>query len=88
MDSGGGRSAKGELLRSEADPVTMTAETLFAGPGELRARCRAHDWAATELGPVESWPPSLRALAPLVLSSGVPSLVFWGPELTLIYNDA
>ena len=78
----------GALPMSAADSVTVTAETLFAGPGEMRARCRAHDWGATALGPVESWPPSLRVLAPLVLAAGVPSAIFWGPELTLIYNDA
>ena len=78
----------GGLPMSAADPVTLTAEMLFAGPGEMRARCRAQDWGATARGSVESWPPSLRVLAPLVLAAGVPSALFWGPELTLIYNDA
>jgi hypothetical protein len=30
----------------------VTAERLLAGLGEVRARCRAFDWAATPLGPV------------------------------------
>lgn len=33
--------------------------TLFDGPGEMRALCRLRDWAATPLGPVASWPVSL-----------------------------
>ena len=73
---------------SAADPVALTAEMLFAGPGEMRARCRAHDWGATTLGAVEVWPLSLRALAPLVLAAGAPSALLWGPEQSVIYNDA
>src|SRR5690606_12347419 len=58
----------------------------FAGPGEMRARCRAFDWAATPLGPVEGWPPTLRTTVELVLASGLPNVVLWGRELIQIYN--
>jgi signal transduction histidine kinase/PAS domain-containing protein len=60
----------------------------FAGPGEMRARCRAHDWSVTKLGPVEDWPQSLRATAATVLAAGFPSVIRWGPDLLQIYNDA
>ena len=63
-----------------------TAE-LFAGPGEMRERCRALDWATTPLGPVEQWPATLRIAAGIVLGSGLPKLLLWGPELIQIYND-
>ena len=33
---------------------------VFAGHGEMQARCRAMDWAATPLGPVSGWSQSLR----------------------------
>ena len=45
------------------------------------------DWAATPLGPVESWPQSLKTAAGMVLGSNVPMFVAWGPDLLLIYND-
>lgn len=64
------------------------AETLFAGPGEMRALARALDWSATPLGPVEQWSPALRAVAPLVLAHLFPTIVLWGAELVQIYNDA
>jgi signal transduction histidine kinase len=64
------------------------AETFFAGSGEMAARCRAFDWAATPLGPVENWSQSLRTMAAAVLASRNPMLLFWGPELIQIYNDA
>ena len=64
------------------------AAALFAGPGEVRARCRAVDWASSPLGPVERWPPTLRAMVRVALAAGVPTLVLWGAELVPIYNDA
>ena len=69
-------------------PAATAAEALFAGPGEMRALCRAFDWGATALGPVEGWPRSLRTTAGIVLGSRNPMFLFWGPELVQLYNDA
>lgn len=55
--------------------MDVTAKILFAGPGELRARCREFDWASTPLGPVASWPQSLRTAMGLYLGSAVASSV-------------
>ena len=71
-----------------SEPYVGGAAELFAGPGEMAARCRAFDWSSTPLGPVEQWPQSLRTMAAAVLSSRNPMLLFWGPELIQIYNDA
>ena len=48
---------------------------------------RAHDWAATPLGPIEQWPGALRNLVDLVLVQGFPTNCCVGPERVLIYND-
>lgn len=64
------------------------ANLVFAGPGEMRARCRAFDWAATPLGPVARWPLSLRTIVTTMLASRHPMFLWWGPELIQIYNDA
>jgi PAS domain S-box-containing protein len=61
---------------------------IFAGPGEMRARCRAFAWEATPLGPVETWPQSLRTAVGTTLASAFPGIVLWGPELVQIYNDS
>ena len=71
-----------------SEPYVGGAAELFAGPGEMAARCRAFDWSSTPLGPVERWPQSLRTMAAAVLASRNPMLLFWGPELIQIYNDA
>ena len=68
--------------------MEQTADTaIFAGDGEMRARCRAMEWAATPLGPVAAWPQSLRTAADMVLSSAFPHILLWGPELIQVYND-
>jgi hypothetical protein len=58
---------------------TELIESVFAGGGEMGARMRALDWSATALGPLEQWPQSLRACAGVMLGSGYPMLVSWGP---------
>ncbi|AKF10101.1 ATP-binding protein [Sandaracinus amylolyticus] len=63
-------------------------EECLAGGGEMGARMRAVDWSRTPLGPVERWPQSLRTSVSTCLSSRFPILVWWGPELVKLYNDA
>ena len=60
----------------------------LAGGGEMGALMRAYDWSATTLGSPETWPQSLRTSVRLVLSSPHPMLIWWGPDLIQIYNDA
>ena len=48
---------------------------------------RAHDWAATPLGPPASWPRSLKTAVRIMLTSRQPIWLGWGPELTYLYND-
>ena len=60
----------------------------LAGGGELGARMRAMDWSATSLGPVERWPQSLRTSISICLNSRFPIIVWWGGDLTVLYNDA
>jgi hypothetical protein len=66
---------------------TQLIESMFVGGGEMGARMRALDWSATVLGPLEQWPQSLRACVRVMLSSGYPMLVCWGPAYTMLYND-
>jgi PAS domain S-box-containing protein len=73
--------------RTPPPPATSAADCL-AGGGELGARMRAIDWSKTALGPVESWPQSLRTCIRIVLTSRQPMFVWWGDELINLYNDA
>ena len=49
---------------------------------------RAHDWSTSPLGPWEEWPLSLRTTVALMLASKHGMMLAWGPQLTLLYNDA
>ncbi len=61
---------------------------LFTGGGELGDRMAAIDWATTPLGPVATWPQSLKTCVRIVLTSRQPMFVWWGEALVNLYNDA
>jgi signal transduction histidine kinase len=67
---------------------TQSAPTPFRGSGEMAQLCRAFDWAATPLGPVDGWSHSLRTTVSIMLASRHPMFIWWGPQLIQIYNDA
>ncbi len=69
-------------------PSPEAVDPLFAGPGEMCARCRDVDWDATPLGPVERWPVSLRTIVGMMFAARHPMILFWGPERVQLYNDA
>ena len=62
--------------------------TVMEGESEMAALMRAHDWSGTPLGPVSSWPQSLRTSVSLILNSQHPMWIGWGPAVTFLYNDA
>ncbi|HZH77093.1 MAG TPA: histidine kinase dimerization/phospho-acceptor domain-containing protein, partial [Archangium sp.] len=53
----------------------------------MGALMRAMDWSTTPVGPVESWPQSLRTVLSILLTSRHPIFVWWGQELVQFYND-
>jgi signal transduction histidine kinase len=73
------------------DRVTSALPTplnFLAGGGEMGRLIRAHDWAATPLGPPAAWPQSLKTAVRIMLTSRQPIWVGWGRELIYLYNDA
>jgi signal transduction histidine kinase len=69
--------------------LTATGRLAFlAGGGEMGSLIRSHDWSATPLGDPEQWPPSLTTAVGIMLASGYPMYIAWGPGFTQLYNDA
>ncbi|MDP9122492.1 MAG: hypothetical protein M3O15_14180, partial [Acidobacteriota bacterium] len=59
----------------------------LAGGGEMGALMRSTDWSRTPLGAVSTWPQSLRTALSILLETGFPMYIAWGPEFTQFYND-
>lgn len=55
--------------------------------GEMGKYVYNMNWSKTPLGPIESWPQSLRTTIGLCLASNYPISLAWGKEFTQIYND-
>lgn len=66
----------------------LSSDAWLSGTGEARTLIRQTDWSKTPLGAPASWPQSLRSTVDTILASGHGMMLAWGPELTLIYNDA
>ena len=54
----------------------------------MGALMRARDWAATPLGDPKGWPLPLCTALGVILNTGHPMYIWWGPELICFYNDA
>ncbi|HTM93717.1 MAG TPA: ATP-binding protein, partial [Flavisolibacter sp.] len=59
----------------------------LSGGGEMGQRIRDYDWTKTSLGPVETWPQSLRTCIRIMLTSRQPIWIGWGKDLIKFYND-
>ncbi|MES2355694.1 MAG: ATP-binding protein [Pseudomonadota bacterium] len=67
---------------------TSTINQCLAGGGEMGVLMRAHNWSDTDLGPVSKWPQALRTAVSICLNSCFPMVLWWGKNLSMLYNDA
>jgi signal transduction histidine kinase len=74
------------LERGDVEKYTRPEDWLVSG-GEMAKLVRSMDWTDTPLGPIESWPQSLRTTVSLCLASNFPISLAWGPNHVQIYND-
>ncbi|MFC7096516.1 bacterio-opsin activator domain-containing protein [Halobaculum marinum] len=54
---------------------------------EMADRIRAFEWAETPLGPIDEWPTELHNAVSLMLGADEAIGIYWGDDLTLLYND-
>lgn len=64
--------------------MTFTPNTL----SEMNQRIRAIDWEKTSFGAEAGWPQELRMALSLCLNTTLPTALYWGEDLRLLYNDA
>jgi signal transduction histidine kinase len=54
----------------------------------MGALMRSYDWSLSPLGPPAGWPVALKLAVATCLSSRFPMVIWWGPQLLMLYNDA
>ena len=64
------------------------AGALFGSHSTMGACMQTFEWSTSAVGPVADWPASLRMAVSLCLNSQFPTVIFWGPDLVMLYNDA
>ncbi|CCD90227.1 putative sensor histidine kinase with multiple PAS/PAC and a response regulator receiver domain [Bradyrhizobium sp. ORS 285] len=67
--------------------VLARGADFLQGGGQMGALMRAHDWSRSPLGAPECWQQSLRTSVSTCLDCAFPILIWWGPELVMLYND-
>ncbi|SIN87393.1 PAS domain S-box-containing protein [Singulisphaera sp. GP187] len=76
------------MTGAHAERLGHPHHSFLGGGGKMGTLMRGFDWSSTTLGPVESWPQSLRSAVSICLNSCYPTAIYWGEDLTLLYNDA
>jgi PAS domain S-box-containing protein len=69
------------------DPTRGSDARFLGGGGNMGALICTHDWSASPLGALHTWPQSLRSAVQICLSMPVAAAVLWGPGLRILYND-
>ena len=78
------------MMDIEKIPLGHTAAAAgdwLVGGGEMANVVKAMDWSRSPLGPIESWPQSLRTTVSLAQASNAPMSLAWGAGHVQIYND-
>jgi PAS domain S-box-containing protein len=63
------------------------SDNFLLGGSEMSQAISKYDWSATALGPIASWPQSLKTTLGIILNSPFPMFLYWGPDLMCFYND-
>lgn len=57
------------MIKAGVQPAENDYLLSLAGGGEMSERTRLFDWSKTPVGPLASWPQSLRTLVRIMLDS-------------------
>jgi len=78
---------RSEAASANDDVVRADALRVYA-EGEMAECIRQFAWERTPLGAMASWPDRLVIAVNMILESYFPTVLLWGPELIVMYNDA
>ena len=77
-----------ESAGSARFPVSAEAALAFPGDSEMATRMRSYPWPDSDVGSPDTWTAALRTAVQIALTSRFPMIVWWGPRLRFVYNDA
>ena len=69
-------------------PDHKVPSSMIHGDSEMAKLIRAHNWRATSVGSIETWPNTLRSAVNLMLGCGFPTSIWWRGDGVQFYNDA
>ncbi len=75
------------LSMQKSSRVSETAHCLNGG-GEVGELLRSFDWSDTGFGVPEDWTQAFQISVSLCLNSRFPLILWWGPDLLMLYNDS
>ncbi|KAF2664426.1 aerobic respiration control sensor protein arcB [Microthyrium microscopicum] len=89
-DTGNSSHSRGSLTLAAPDKACAdwTAKSPKGVISDHIALARLVNWKDTPLGPMEKWSPEFRQVANLLMSNPHPAALFWGSDLTMLYNAA
>jgi PAS domain S-box-containing protein len=70
------------------DPGQFGRDPFSVEGGELGWLIRRQDWEPSAVGPIDTWPQSLKTIVEIMLGSRYAMWMAWGEHLTVFYNDA
>lgn len=77
---------KAQDLWSEIEQEPQTFEQILHACGQRGRAVAEFDWASTPLGPISGWGPALRNTVTTMMASAQPMALWYGPDLTTIFN--
>ena len=80
-------SQRAGAAKTSSTETVEREKNWLVGGGEMGKVVRSMDWSKTPLGPIQSWPQSLRTAVGLCLASNFPISLAWGTSHVQIYND-
>jgi PAS domain S-box-containing protein len=75
-------------LMADIQPEDFNGYPFLSGGGQMGESIRSINWAANPLGSPGAWPDALKHTVSMLLKNTFPTLICWGPDCILLFNDA
>ncbi len=88
MEDYGGDGRAHKRSRIDASSTNENKAVPVNNRGIMHNLIYGFDWSSTALGSMDNWPVSLKVALDIALSSKFTMILWYGPDLQVLYNDA